>query len=136
MAHQTSDHVKSTAQGYFTLKNSQKEGSKGKHVGRPKRVIDLTLAEKLGQLQCTYSECASFLEIPEQTLKKNVNFRTAYKKGFESGKISIRRAQFKLMEKNTAMAIWLGKQYLGQKEQGLIDAKQDAFSEVEWVELK
>ena len=32
------------------------------------------------------------------------------------GKISLRRAQFRLAEHNAAMAIWLGKQYLGQRE--------------------
>ena len=30
--------------------------------------------------------------------------------------MSLRRTQFRTAEKNTAMAIWLGKQYLGQKE--------------------
>ena len=29
--------------------------------------------------------------------------------------ISLRRSQFKLAEKNATMAIWLGKQYLGQR---------------------
>jgi hypothetical protein len=33
-----------------------------------------------------------------------------------TGRISLRRTQFKLSETNVAMAIWLGKQYLGQTE--------------------
>lgn len=32
------------------------------------------------------------------------------------GKISLRRAQFRLAEKNANMAIWLGKQYLRQTD--------------------
>lgn len=38
----------------------------------------------------------------------------AIKRG--KGKISLRRSQFQLAEKNASMAIWLGKQYLGQKD--------------------
>ena len=30
--------------------------------------------------------------------------------------MSLRRYQFQLAQKNTAMAIWLGKQYLGQRD--------------------
>jgi len=105
-------------------------------TGRPSTPIDLNIAEKLGQLQCTYAECATFLNIPEGTLKRRKDFRTAYKKGFESGKISIRRAQFRLMEKNTAMAIWLGKQYLGQKEQGLSVTDSDPITGADWIELQ
>lgn len=32
------------------------------------------------------------------------------------GKISLRRAQFKLAKKSANMAIWLGKQWLGQQD--------------------
>ena len=84
--------------------------------GRPKIEIDLEQVEKLGMLQCTYSECGAWFGVHESTLKKNPEFITAYKKGSEKGKISLRRKQFKLAEKNTSMAIWLGKQYLGQRE--------------------
>ena len=34
----------------------------------------------------------------------------------EKGKISLRRAQFRLAEKSAAMAIFLGKNYLGQRD--------------------
>lgn len=33
------------------------------------------------------------------------------------GKISLRRTQFRMAETNVSMAIWLGKQILGQKDQ-------------------
>ncbi len=112
------------------------QNNKEKYFGRPRTQIDLTVVEKLGQLQCTYSECATFLSIPEGTLKRRKDFRTAYKKGAESGKISLRRSQFKLAEKNAAMAIWLGKQYLGQKEQGLSTSDTDQITGIDWIELK
>lgn len=85
-------------------------------TGRPKVVIDLETVEKLGQIQCTIRECASFLGIPEGTLKDRPDFSAAWHKGLEVGKISLRRTQFRLAEKSAGMAIWLGKQYLGQTE--------------------
>ena len=44
----------------------------------------------------------------------------------------LRRSQFKLAEKNAAMAIFLGKQYLGQKDipdVSLSDVPDDGFAE-------
>ena len=43
-------------------------------------------------------------------------FSDVYKRLSVKGKISLRRYQFQQAEKSTAMAIWLGKQYLGQTE--------------------
>lgn len=46
-----------------------------------------------------------------------LNFQEYFKKnGFMALKIKLRRNQFKLSEKSAAMAIWLGKQYLGQTD--------------------
>jgi len=87
-----------------------------KKIGRPKVKIDLVIAEKLGNLQCTIKECAAFMDIPVTTLQGRRDFRLAYEKGQENGKISLRRIQFKLAERNATMGIWLGKQYLGQRE--------------------
>jgi len=107
-----------------------------KKMGRPANKIDLAVVEKLGQLQCTYAECAAFLNIKEQTLKKRKDFLLSFKKGFESGKISLRRTQFKLAENNATMAIWLGKQYLGQRDQGLAPTDIDTEVEIDWVDLE
>ena len=43
--------------------------------------------------------------------------------------MSLRRMQYKLAEKNTAMAIFLGKQYLGQKDN--IEVEHKDLSKVE-----
>lgn len=46
-----------------------------------------------------------------------LNFQDYFKQnGYMALKIKLRRNQFKLSEKSAAMAIWLGKQYLGQVE--------------------
>lgn len=85
-------------------------------AGRPKFIVDYDTVEKLAHIQCTYGEIASFLGCSVDRLKRDDEFITRYKKGAEGGKMSLRRYQFKLAEKNTSMAIFLGKQYLGQKD--------------------
>ena len=84
--------------------------------GRPKFQIDYIMVEKLAGMMCTQKEIASFLGCDERTLQRDEEFCRIYKKGQETGKMSLRRMQFKLAEKNPTMAIWLGKQYLGQRD--------------------
>lgn len=91
-------------------------------AGRPKKEIDWALFEQLCALHCTRSEIASVLNIGETALCEKTlehygeDFRFIYKKYQETGKCSLRRAQFALSKKNAAMGIWLGKQYLDQKD--------------------
>jgi hypothetical protein len=93
--------------------------------GRPKIVIDYAMVEKFASMQCTYKEIACFFECSEDRLKKDEEFIHHYKKAFESGKMSLRRIQWKLAERNTAMAIWLGKQYLDQRDRQEIETNQN-----------
>jgi hypothetical protein len=100
-------------------------------VGRPKIPIDYNTVEKLANIQCTQEEIASFLGISVRTLQRDEEFCRIYKKGQENGKMSLRRIQYKLAEKNTAMAIFLGKQYLGQKDNVEVQSSQlDKVSEL------
>ena len=84
--------------------------------GRPKIQLDYEMIKKLAYIQCTQEEIANFLDVSVRTLQRDEEFCRLYEKGMNEGKSSLRRIQFKLAEKNTAMAIWLGKQYLGQRE--------------------
>jgi hypothetical protein len=88
--------------------------------GRPEVEIPLDQVEKLGALQCTEAEMAGFFGVSLATIKRRMaeeEFRAVYQRGAEKGRISLRRSQFKLAESgNPALNIWLGKQYLGQKE--------------------
>ena len=43
--------------------------------------------------------------------------------------MSLRRSQFRLAENNATMAIWLGKQYLGQKDVADIDLNANVPSD-------
>ena len=85
-------------------------------AGRPKKEIDYATVEKLANIQCTQEEIASFLGISTRTLQRDEQFMELFNKGRESGKMSLRRIQWKHAEKSASMAIWLGKQYLGQKD--------------------
>lgn len=92
-------------------------------MARPRKEIDKKQFENLCGLQCTKEEICYFFDVTDKTLENWC--RRTYKMGFSeifgikrgSGRISLRRSQFRLAEKNATMAIWLGKQYLGQKDQ-------------------
>lgn len=91
-------------------------------AGRPKKEIDQKQFENLCGLMCTEEEIASFFECSTDTIERwcirtyNEKFADAFKKHSARGKISLRRAQFRIAEKNAAMAIFLGKNYLGQRD--------------------
>lgn len=90
--------------------------AKGKG-GRPKKVIDYDTVEKLAGLMCTQEEISHYLDISVRTLQRDAEFCRVYKKGMDKGKMSLRRLQYKKAEAgNATMQIWLGKQYLGQKD--------------------
>ena len=92
-------------------------------MGRPRKQIDKTEFEKLCFLQCTEREFCSWFDVSDETLnkwcKENYDGRTfldVFKEKRENGLISLRRPQFQLAEKSPAMAIFLGKNLLGQTD--------------------
>jgi len=93
-----------------------------KKVGRPRTEINLDNLEKLCRLNCTMPEIASYFDIPLRTLEdKYTNepkVRKAIDKGRNQGKLSLRRKQIQILDEtnNATMAIWLGKQLLGQRD--------------------
>lgn len=84
--------------------------------GRPKKEINYKLVEELASIMCTQEEISKILDISVRTLQRDAKFCRVFKKGLEDGKSSLRRNQFKLSETNATMGIWLGKQYLGQRD--------------------
>ncbi|MBP5474800.1 MAG: hypothetical protein J6X83_00845 [Methanomicrobium sp.] len=91
-------------------------------AGRPKKEIQAESFEKLCAILCTEEEIADFFDCSISTLSRfckrtyGANFAEVYKKYSVRGKISLRRYQFKIAETNAGMAIFLGKNYLGQKD--------------------
>lgn len=94
----------------------------GRPNGRPYKEINQDTFEKLCAIQCTKSECCAVLDCDDVTLESwckrvyGVGFSDVFSEKREIGKVSLRRAQFRLAEKNTAMAIFLGKNWLGQSD--------------------
>ena len=91
-------------------------------MARPRKEIDERDFESLCTLQCTKEEICGFFDVSDKTLENwckrtyAEGFSEVFKKKRGKGKISLRRAQFRLAEKSASMAIWLGKQWLGQKD--------------------
>lgn len=91
-------------------------------MARPEKEIDKKTFEGLCNLQCTEEEICGFLNVTDKTLVKwckktyGLGFSDTFKKYSQGGKVSLRRSQFRMAETNSTMAIWLGKQYLGQRD--------------------
>lgn len=98
-----------------------KTKSKG---GRPKKYIDKQLFEQLCGLQCTLEEMEAFFNCDHKTIARwcretyeGKRFSQVFREKRQIGKISLRRKQLRLAERSAAMAIFLGKNYLGQKDE-------------------
>lgn len=80
------------------------------------------LFENMCRIQCTAEEIAGIFEVSLSTLRRfvkdvyNQPFESVYKIYASGGRASLRRYQFAQAEKHPVMAIWLGKQYLGQRD--------------------
>ena len=91
-------------------------------TGRPRKEIDQKQFESLCGLQCTLEEICGWFDVTDKTLDSwckrtyNANFSEVFKQKRGAGKISLRRSQWRLAEKNATMAIFLGKQFLGQRD--------------------
>lgn len=76
--------------------------------------------EKLGRLQCTEREAAAFLNLRRhefrELLDADSKLSEAWERGQQVGRISLRRKQFRLAGANASMAIFLGKNLLGQRD--------------------
>ena len=111
--------------------------------GRPRKEFDKKTFEDLCSLGCSQEEICWFFRDEKgkpaniDTLSRwcvrtyKMTFQEYFKKtGLMGLKIKLRRNQFKLSEKSAAMAIFLGKQYLGQKDTpdiNLADVPDDGF---------
>lgn len=112
---------------------------KTRKVGRPKKELNQEEFEKLCMIQCTEVEFCAFFEVCKNTLNRwcndtyGMNFCDIFELKRGIGKISLRRTQWQLAEKNVAMAIFLGKQYLGQTDEHhvAVENKDDSIKEME-----
>lgn len=98
-----------------------------KKTGRPLRNFDKKTFEGLCEIQCTVQEIESIFWTDQRTIDKwcqreyNESFSTLYKRFSDDGKMSLRRLQLYHAKKSPAMAIFLGKVILGQRDTVPID---------------
>ena len=107
--------------------------------------IDKNQFENLCKMQCTETEIMGWFDVSKDTLIRwcknqyGVDFATIYAQKKEGGKIALRRYQLQQAEKNPTMAIWLGKQYLNQRDRQEIVAEVDTknnYKDLSLEELK
>lgn len=96
-------------------------------MGRPRKPIERKEFESLLFIQCTLEEVTAYFDnkldgCSEDTIERwckrtyGKSFADVSAKKRDVGKISLRRTQWRLAEKSPAMAIFLGKNYLGQTD--------------------
>ena len=99
-------------------------------AGRPRKTwtdAEVEQFTKLCGIMCTKSEVCAVLELDPKTLDKLIaehfpempTWGEAFDYFSSTGKASLRRAQFQLaLDGDKTMLIFLGKNYLGQSDQG------------------
>ena len=97
--------------------------------GRPERTIELEQVRELSEIGCTQVEAAGVLGIGISTFKRRLNDDAEFGRIWEAGRYvlnaSLRRMQIAQVKRGSAtMAIWLGKQLLGQRDK--IDVSTNA----------
>ena len=91
-------------------------------MARPRKEISQQEFEKLCMHQCTQQEIADWFDCSPDTIERwcqreyNKRFAEVFAQNRGKGKISLRRMQWLLAEKSPAMAIFLGKNMLGQTD--------------------
>lgn len=106
---------------------------KASNGGRPYKVLNETGINTVRALAAAFGteeEVCKALGTDHKTLHNkhnNAAFTAAFEYGKNWGKTKLRIIQFRMARKNASMAIWLGKQYLGQTDQppASMDAIED-----------
>lgn len=100
----------------------KKDGTPTSIMGRPKKRFDKKQFEALCAIQCTEEEILAVLDTSDKTLygwckdTYGKSFSEVFREKKAGGRMSLRRKQWNLAETNASMAIFLGKQYLGQTD--------------------
>ena len=109
------------------MKKQQNTKAK-KPTGRPRIELDPKQAKIFGYFRATYDTMAEQIGCHVDTIRaamqdEDSEFSKAYKKGFSGMKIKLSEAQVKtaIEEHNPTLLVWLGKQYLDQKDNPMPD---------------
>ena len=116
-----------------------------KKTGRPRKEVDFATIDKLCSLHCTSDEIVAYMnmqdnEVSHDTIARRIKEEYGMtfaeyidQKHKATAKPSLRRMQWKAAEAgNTSMLIWLGKQYLSQKDKQEMEHSGDVGVTVKW----
>lgn len=68
------------------------------------------------------------------TLQADEKFSGLYKAGMDKGRMSLRRHQWRALEEgNSTMLVWLGKQYLGQRDKNELTGADGKDLVITWL---
>lgn len=96
-------------------------------AGRPCKYVDVELLKRLAAIHCTMQEMSDLVGVSVDTLEHK--YSETIKEAQSHGKMSLRRLQARLAEDgNAAMAIWLGKVYLKQREEPVAIAQDQQIN--------
>ena len=97
-------------------------------TGRPCIELDPKQAKIFGYFRATYDTMAEQIGCHVDTIRaamqdENSEFSKEYKKGFSGMKMKLSEAQVKtaIEDRNPTLLVWLGKQYLNQKDSPMPD---------------
>lgn len=114
---------KTLPQRYSRVRKEGEQKVPKPRVGHPvRREFDKQTFEGLCHIWCTHEELEHILKTKLNILSGwcmrtyGEPFEAVYNQFSSGGKASLRRTQVQLSKKSTAMAIWLGKQKLEQRE--------------------
>ena len=128
----------------LTEDQAAKARENGKLGGAPKKPIDYDALDKMCAIHCTGEECAALLDVSYEHLNNqlkrdgNGGFLDYFTKKSANGKMSLRRRQYTaaVTDGNPTMMIWLGKQWLGQKEPEKADSESQESSSIQKVQIE
>lgn len=107
-----------------------KRGGVRPGAGRKPHPIDLDVVRNVAKIGGTHEEIAAVLGMSyyayQDRMEHHPEIGAAYHAGRDSGKLTLRRKQWHgAMNGNPTMLIWLGKQMLGQRDQAVLEVKED-----------
>ena len=109
------------------MKKQQNPKAK-KPTGRPRIELDPKQAKIFGYFRATYDTMAEQIGCHVDTIRAAMQddkseFSKEYKKGFSGMKMKLSEAQIKtaIEDRNPTLLVWLGKQYLNQKDSPMPD---------------
>lgn len=102
-----------------TKKVKGSEDGRKNNPGRPPIEINMKLLKELASIQCTEAEMCAILEVSQDTFarrKADPEFAQILENGRLHGKVSLRRAHFRLAMTNPAVHIFACKNLLGMTD--------------------